>query len=1499
MSMQAPKCRYLVLLVFLMFLAVLLPSNVLAIALGKVQVSSHLGEPFYAEIPFTLTQSEAIAKLSIELATPDEYRMLEVYRPAVLNELTADIKTHSAGDNRMQLSSTAIIRSPYLNIILKVKYGRATHFKKFPIVLDMPTDGMTDEALPTTETSAIPNVTSMPIAPIIQAPIVTAVRPFSPTKYANNITNPCAAESDNTSISALPTSAQTTQDTSSKLELSELLDSSNTSAIQAVKSTSMASPASRDIGISLLDSLPSQPSAQATQTISKKVVVANKAAAQQRGGTLTAGRYGPVKAGDSIISIARRMNIASRYSLQQIMSSIYRANPASFEKNNMNLLMKGTYLELPTAATIGRISKTQGIRLVAKHDKSFAALSGKRYVSKVRVAQTNARRGTDGTAAPYAIAVNPQLATTRRNNQNGNGNYSAMAGSGDIYSQAANAPMMQALRQQNAVLQQQLAQTQKQLAAVNPALENKNAELQQLRQELSEKEAEIADLRDQAGFMGGIMDTIGTWGLVIVGGLFGLILLAVLAIFGMRFMRNRKAAKPIESYDEHNDASDDNKNNSNTSPSMEAEALESSVSSLEESTVESSASELAGADFADNFSDTMAKTIGPNDGFTSPAAEESGTAASEADAEDFMDNDVNAFFEGSGSDIGGDLGSTLEGGGDLEATGMLDSASIPELTDQDTSEMTAFEEDIEDEPDPDVNYLAEADVYLRYGMEDEAAHHVKMALKQEPTNAEAHIKLLQILSSMNDEPGIKSALSSATSQLRGAQLERYKSEVAELDSKAGSKSLTDTLEDTIRTHAEQMLKGGNELKEDAKQSQEAESQEDDFSITTQAGEAVLPVEENEIENNLDFSPAEEPASADATTAAVEDELDFDNFSFGDDTAPEEDAAAGQNTQAETESVLADAGDDDGMDDLDFDLGGMSFDDVASSEDTIDSNSSNSSPDDSHDLGDDDLDFDLGGMEITGDDSDDSSDNNSTDESDESDDENMEFSLSDDDDSLDFDISSLGLDDTTDDNNSLATSTATDDNDANDANDASDDSDFSDLGDMEFDLSSLGLDDDTDNNDNNDSSDSSESFDVSDDGDMDFDLNFDDPGDDHPKAEAARGAELSSGNEANEANKVKSDKQIDAPEYITSTMPQESEIESDDSMDFSGTDSIDDEFESLFVADETTEKESFFDDGDIDTDTDVSMEGEQSKGEDDILEFGDDDFSLPVFDESDEENEYDDSNIVSLSDHLNDTRTDDKFAGESTIINFPQTSYTDTDSLLATEGLLLDEDSNDDIANHDATSTIDIDVMESSDFDGLLDVLDEYTENDDNLEYSNDSVAADDVNITQEIDTLLTDLGVNDDVPVSIVATENEVDSDHEHSFEALSMEGNSDVDSLLRELDVGTHGIANEDSSDENAATDVLDHMQHLMTHKDLNLTGLNLDRARSLLASGRLEDAQKAFECVMPDAECQALLGQAAIALQRHDRGTAGSHLHQASSMLDEDSQDWYEQLQFQYRGL
>jgi len=83
-----------------------------AVSFGQMDVASHLGEPFYAEMPLELGAGETLAKTSVELGGTSDYRILEVYRNQILNAIRVDIVDDERG-TRAVLSSEAAIDAAF------------------------------------------------------------------------------------------------------------------------------------------------------------------------------------------------------------------------------------------------------------------------------------------------------------------------------------------------------------------------------------------------------------------------------------------------------------------------------------------------------------------------------------------------------------------------------------------------------------------------------------------------------------------------------------------------------------------------------------------------------------------------------------------------------------------------------------------------------------------------------------------------------------------------------------------------------------------------------------------------------------------------------------------------------------------------------------------------------------------------------------------------------------------------------------------------------------------------------------------------------------------------------------------------------------------------------------------------------------------------------------------------------------------------------------------
>jgi len=147
------------------------PTDANALELGEITVASHLGEKFYAEVPLAFDPDEAVSNLFVELASPSEYRGHNVHHNHALNVIRADVKSDRRG-NRIELSSETNINAPFIALILKVRYNRATHFKQYPVFLKLTRAA---HPLQTTEPTKEPATEQKPAPPVKEPSLATPV----------------------------------------------------------------------------------------------------------------------------------------------------------------------------------------------------------------------------------------------------------------------------------------------------------------------------------------------------------------------------------------------------------------------------------------------------------------------------------------------------------------------------------------------------------------------------------------------------------------------------------------------------------------------------------------------------------------------------------------------------------------------------------------------------------------------------------------------------------------------------------------------------------------------------------------------------------------------------------------------------------------------------------------------------------------------------------------------------------------------------------------------------------------------------------------------------------------------------------------------------------------------------------------------------------------------------------------------------------------------------
>ncbi|MFC5707454.1 FimV/HubP family polar landmark protein [Aeromonas eucrenophila] len=95
-----------------------------------------------------------------------------------------------------------------------------------------------------------------------------------------------------------------------------------------------------------------------------------------------AGSYGPVRPTDTLWSLASKHRPSNRVSVYQTMVAIYDKNPRSFADGNINHILVGSHILLPSAAEASRITDAQARQRFNSDNASWKGLSPKYLANK-------------------------------------------------------------------------------------------------------------------------------------------------------------------------------------------------------------------------------------------------------------------------------------------------------------------------------------------------------------------------------------------------------------------------------------------------------------------------------------------------------------------------------------------------------------------------------------------------------------------------------------------------------------------------------------------------------------------------------------------------------------------------------------------------------------------------------------------------------------------------------------------------------------------------------------------------------------------------------------------------------------------------------------------------------------------------------------------------------------------------------------------------------------
>ena len=293
-------------------LATILPGSSLALGLGEIEVKSFLNQPLEAEIEVISARPGEIDDLLVSLASREAFSRAGLARPRHLSDLRFSVRKSESGEEAVIVVTTkAGVKEPFLNFLIEADWSKGRVLREFTILLDPPF--YADQPPPVE-----------PVAEAQPAPLPEEEASVSEIAEQAGVTSTVAQESG--------------QDEGGQAEAQDEGGSAGTPEPIALAGESASAQASEPEPLPLPEPQPvSEP----------------YAASSSQG--IAAGDVSVVK-GDTLWSIARRYK-DDAHSMSQVMLAFQRANPDAFRNGNINDMKAGSILRVPSAEEMDALSQ--------------------------------------------------------------------------------------------------------------------------------------------------------------------------------------------------------------------------------------------------------------------------------------------------------------------------------------------------------------------------------------------------------------------------------------------------------------------------------------------------------------------------------------------------------------------------------------------------------------------------------------------------------------------------------------------------------------------------------------------------------------------------------------------------------------------------------------------------------------------------------------------------------------------------------------------------------------------------------------------------------------------------------------------------------------------------------------------------------------------------------------------------------------------------------------
>tara|TARA_B110000858_G_scaffold198463_1_gene265324 strand:+ start:22940 stop:26086 length:3147 start_codon:yes stop_codon:yes gene_type:complete len=348
--------------VILTMLLCSMATQLYALGLGTVTVESSLNQPLRMRIELLQLGDTRLQDINVSMASGADFERFNIERASFLSNVRFSVEPSAQG-NVIILTTTHIVREPYLSFILDTLWPNGRLLSEHTVLMDLPV--FADQQ----STAEI----RQPISPILQAPTSAETADVEPF-VESSVAAPVSAPTSTNSAANLQPEVISPEPEVADAEVVEQLQAeteespAEPEAAAAVSVEELTDEAVEEVADELVEEEPAEEVVEAeVETI--------EAAAEPVEPEVVEPETIETDGNDTLSDIALQVRPNTTVTMQQTMLAIQELNPDAFAAGNINRLRSGQVLRVPSIEQIQSVDPRAAAEEVTRQNQEFAAAS--------------------------------------------------------------------------------------------------------------------------------------------------------------------------------------------------------------------------------------------------------------------------------------------------------------------------------------------------------------------------------------------------------------------------------------------------------------------------------------------------------------------------------------------------------------------------------------------------------------------------------------------------------------------------------------------------------------------------------------------------------------------------------------------------------------------------------------------------------------------------------------------------------------------------------------------------------------------------------------------------------------------------------------------------------------------------------------------------------------------------------------------------------------------